>query len=178
MHRELLCSLCSGRCFHQICSKLRKFEIPKNSNLKKINGRSSYLNRFESLWLPSSVFELSEGWCYEMPNLNDVKINADNRRYKLIINNKFIVGKSVENSDFDELVFCVRKGVKNVLIPSNIKNIQKYAFKDSSIETLAISPHLTKISEAAFSNCKKMKRVLIPQNSVNWAIRHSLLQKL
>ncbi|KAK8886433.1 hypothetical protein M9Y10_041896 [Tritrichomonas musculus] len=110
--------------------------------------------------------------------LNDVKINADNKRYKLIINNKFVVGKSVENSDFDELVFCVRKGVKNVLIPSNIKNLQKYAFKDSSIETLSISPHLTKISEAAFSNCKKLKRVLIPQNSVNWAIRHSLLQKL
>lgn len=163
----------------QNCSRLRKFEIPKNSNLKKINGRSSYLIGFESLWLPSSVVELSEGWCHEVPNLNDIKIDTDNKRYKLINDDKFIVGKaSIESNDFDELVFCVRKGVKNVLIPSNIKNLQKYAFKDSSIETLSISPHLTKISEAAFSNCKKLKRVLIPQNSVNWAIRHSLLQKL
>lgn len=106
------------------------------------------------------------------------------------IDDKYVIGKSsIENDDFDVLIFCSRN-VEKVTIPSYIKRIGPHAFvkcdriekvefsKDSeleiidhhaffslSIKSVTIPLHLTKICDAAFSYCHLIESIEIQENS-------------
>lgn len=112
-----------------------------------------------------------------------------------------IIGKSSINSEFfDILIFCFRnvekvtipnfirvidsysfnrcKQLKTVEIPfdSNLQEIKKKAFFNSSIEMFTIPSHLTSIEEGAFCFCEKLKSIEIPSDSKLKTIKKKALK--
>lgn len=167
----------------------KKIEISNNSKLEIIQKEAFYDSSIESLTIPASLIDLNEGWCSGVCNLNIININPNNERYSFF-DEKFIIGKSsIEQENYDVLIFCIRN-IKKVIIPSFIKiigpyafemckklkevdisigskleTIDKYAFFCSSIEKFCTPPCLKKICFSAFSLCKKLRYLNIPSNS-------------
>ena len=171
------------------CNNLQTIEISNDSKLEIIQKEAFYESSIESLTIPATLIDLNEGWCSGASNLNIIKINPKNKRYSFF-DEKFIIGKtSIEQENFDVLVFCIRN-IKTVTIPSFIKIIgpyafemckklkevdisidskleiiDKYAFKCSSIEKFCTPPCLKKICFSAFSLCDNLNYINIPSNS-------------
>ena len=146
------------------CNELCNIEISPDSELRRIEKNAFCGTKIESLFIPSKVCELEDGWCSETTSLNEVKIMLNNQHFKLI-DDKLIIGKSDEKSDeFDVVVFACRD-IENVTIPSNVKKIAPFAFSESSIEKVVIPPHVTHICEGAFLFCEMLQNVEIPANS-------------
>ena len=171
------------------CNKLVRIEIPPESKLETIDENAFINSLFESISIPASLIDLEEGWYNFSRNLTKIEVDPRNPRYSCI-DGKMIVGKSEESKeDYDVLVFAARDIVE-AIIPSSIevicsysfqycrqlerveippdsklRIIGKYAFYDTSIESISIPSHVTQIGACAFSYCKKLKTVEIPPNS-------------
>lgn len=162
-------------------NEIRSIEFSTNSCLQVIEESSFSDSSIEILSIPKSVISLDRGWCIGAPKLTKINIDSNNPRYS-IIEKKFIVSN-------DELVFCVRD-IKNVTIPSFIKQIGAYAFNEchelrqveipidsnlqiiddyafcnSSITSINIPFHVSRIGVGAFSTCNEIKRIEFPMNS-------------
>ncbi|KAK8838602.1 hypothetical protein M9Y10_033234 [Tritrichomonas musculus] len=171
------------------CDKLVRIEIPSEPKLETIDEYAFISSSIESFSIPASLIDLKEGWYQFSRNLTKVEVDPRNPRYSCI-DGKMIVGKSEESKeDYDVLVFAARDIVE-AIIPSSIevicsysfqycsklerveippdsklRVIGKYAFYETSIESISIPSHVTQIGACAFSYCKKLKTVEIPPNS-------------
>ena len=116
-------------CLFKNCFMLKNVILPEESSIKSI-GSSSFCNTLiKSIYIPSNVDDLKEGWCYNTCFLTDIKISPQNKNYKNDDeNNHLIVGKNKTNQNcYEDLVFASRD-IDQVIIPKYIKNIKPYAF--------------------------------------------------
>ena len=110
------------------------------------------------------MIELKEGWCSDTEKLRRIIISPFNGQF-IFKEDKYLIGKSNQNNDeFDKLLF-VRRDIKKISIPQNIKIIESFSFSDSKIEEIFIPPSVTKICENAFYGCENLRKVEIPTNS-------------
>ena len=146
------------------CRNLRKIEIPTNSKLESIGNSSLIGTKIREFLIPESLVHLKEGWC-AAAKLTKITIMPKNPRYSFF-NSKFIIGKSsIQNPNYDVLVFCSRN-VKHVTVPNFIKRISSYAFYCCNrIRKIFIQPNITHIGERAFMQCHKLRMIEIPENS-------------
>lgn len=173
------------------CSKLKKVEFEKNSQLRCIENYAFCKSSIESLSIPSSVVELEDYWCHDVVNLTNIEIIENGEKnVSLCNNNRYLIGKSnLNKNEFDVLLFAVRdittaiisgnittinshafdncKNLKRVeiTIDSKLKKIGKYAFSKTGIESFTISPHITQIEEGAFHSCSCLKTVKFHKDS-------------
>lgn len=171
------------------CNNLQKVEFSNYSEIETIHKEAFFDSSIESLTIPASLVDLKEGWCSGANNLTTISVDPKNKRYSFF-DEKFIIGKSsIEQENFDVLVFCIRN-IQTVIIPSFIKIIgpyafemckklkkvdfeidskleiiEKFAFSCSSIEKFFIPPCLKKIGVSAFSVCENLHYLSIPSNS-------------
>ena len=135
------------------CCRLRKVEIPTNSNLQTIEKYAFSGSNIEEIYFPKSLIELKEGWCSDTRELIRIIISPSNGQF-IFKEDKYLICKSNENNEnneeFDKLVF-VRRDIKEISIPRNIKIIGSYSFERSNIEEISIPASVTKICENAFS---------------------------
>lgn len=150
--------------FKERINEVKSLQFAYDSVIKKIGNSSFWWSSLVTLVIPPSVIEFESDWLEELTGLNNLVIMPNNPRYKNF-NDKLVVGKcDIKNEEFDFLVF-VSRDVQSIEIPSNIKIIGPYAFTGSQIERIFISPHITKISKGAFSNCINLKKVEIPPDT-------------
>ena len=171
------------------CKKLTKIDIPQNSSLQKIGKYALWSSSIKELYLPASLKELEEGWCYEAQYLARINVSPLNDQF-LYKEDKYLLGKSDKNSDEFDILLFARYDIEEISIPSNIKIIDSYAFshcneltkidipQNSSLQTINkstfsnleikkifIPSNVSKIGSAAFSICRKLTKIEIPQNS-------------
>lgn len=169
------------------CYKLKKFDIPENSELISIE-KDAFINcAIENITsIPSSLIEFKSTFS----NLTSIKIIQKQKANISYYDNKLILGKSDLKSDIFDIVYFARRDIKNVTIPSFIKQIAPYAFSEckqlqkvdfsenselnsiedfafslSSIEFISIPSTVIKICGRAFFNCDKLKKVDFKSNS-------------
>lgn len=182
-----LTTICEST-FHT-CTKLQEIVIPNNSELRTIKKRAFDSSSVKTIKIPKSLVDLQDGWCCNAFNLTSVIVTDNNPRY-IMYENKFILGKSsIENEDYDSLVFCFRNIENKVKLPNFIKIIEPNAFECCTLQILEISAdsklqmigngafygslikcfsfpiNIKKISIEAFSSCKKLRFVDIPKKS-------------
>ena len=146
------------------CYCLKKVEIPPNSNLQTIGPFAFLSSKIEEIYFPTSLKELREGWCHGADKLTKIIISPSNDQF-IFNEDKYLLGKTDPTSDeFDKFLF-VRRDIKEISIPSNIKIISSYAFSNSNIERIFIPSKISAICEYAFCFCKNLKKVEIPPNS-------------
>ena len=140
--------------------KTIKFEL--NSAVRIIYGNAFESTYIEKISFPSTLIKLKDGWC---KNANFKMINSNLNQNFVFKENKYLIGKSDNNKgEFDTLLF-VRRDIKELEIPSNIKIISPYAFHYSEIEQIKILSSVTRIGFFAFSDCRKLRKVEFSKNS-------------
>ena len=169
----------------------KKYSFLSNSQPQTNEVSTAQPKKFiESLSIPSSIAVFKEGWCYNTPNLTDIKIIKNETENVILIDDRIVIGKSDPYTDeYDVLLFAARD-IETVVIPSFIKRISSYAFcdcvslqkvefsKDSqlevieksafsgtSIKTITIPPHVIEIEDFAFFDCKLLSEVNFSMNS-------------
>lgn len=168
---------------------IKSIQFPKDSEVKTIAENAFWGSTVETIYFPSSVIELEDGWCDYTGNLTKIIIDLSNPRYSMY-KDEYIIGKSTLNqSNYDILVFAVRN-IENAFIPnfieiigpysfcvcenlkkiefpsdSKIKEIQKGAFSCSSINKIVLPSSITKICEEAFVGCENLEFVTFSEDS-------------
>lgn len=146
------------------CESNRRVEIPPNSELRKIGESAFSDNPIESLCLPSTVSILEEGCFSNLPTLTKLTLMPNNPHF-MYIDNKYLVGKSVENSDEYDVLLFVRRDLHKAIIPSFIKRIAALAFDYSSVNYIYIPPSVEEIGYNAFFWCTELEHVEISPDS-------------
>lgn len=171
------------------CKKLKKVIIAEDSELQTINIEAFSKTLIENFIIPSNLVNISEGFCIDVPYVKTIEVSPLNIKY-LFYNNLLIGKSSIEQDDYDELLFAPRI-IGKIEIPSNIKRIGRYALensiylnevnfsKNSELEiidkfaffscsflpTIEIPPTVTEIREDSFSYCFQLKECKIPADS-------------
>ena len=108
-------------------------------------------------------------------------IGCDSIKDEIIIPYSISI-KEKEFTSISEKAFKFSQA-KSIIIPnySEIHVISKKAFFKSSIETFAVTQHLTHIEESAFAHCLQLRTVNIPNNSElqmigKYAFSHSSIE--
>lgn len=138
------------------CFKLESIEISEDSKLQFIGKNAFSYSSIKSLFIPSDVCELQEGWCRHLPHLTNVKISPKNENFKFSDGNEnLIVGKSDKNKEkYDVLVFATRD-IKRADIPNDIVYINQSSFehcRDCGYINIAEDSEIAKIGKNAFSS--------------------------
>lgn len=170
-------------------AKTKSVQLPPDSEIQTIENETFQYSSIESFTIPPSLTDLSKRWAYLASNLKNVKVLPNNPRYKSY-SDKIIIGKkSLEDENFDVLVFCSRDARK-IKIPKFIKHIGaycfdncmdlctiefekglqlqtigEYGFTQASIKNFTIPSSVTIISESAFLLCNSLENFEIPDNS-------------
>lgn len=131
------------------CKQLKTFIIPENSKLEIIEENTFEDTSIEELFIPSSLIHLQDNWNNHMKNLSNIKISPDNPKYKYLDNkNQIVVCKS----------------------DKSLKNFDVICYAHSMIEKVTFPSYIKYISSSAFSFCKQLKRIEIPENSELYSI--------
>ncbi|KAK8898405.1 hypothetical protein M9Y10_000691 [Tritrichomonas musculus] len=175
-------------CF-SYCYKLETIEFPNDSQLLLIEKKALMSSSVKRINLPSSA-KLEEGWCSNTDYLTSVLISPDSEYYRYADDDKnIILGKNLENGEFDQIVFGSRD-LRKLTIPNYIKQICSNAFSscealekveipdDSElisigekafeflhISDISIPIHVKKIEKASFLGCIKLEMVIFHLNS-------------
>ena len=114
-----------------------------NEGLKKIERKSFVRTGLKSLHIPSTVEEIGGG------AFGDIELSIDPRNLKYEIRGKCLIEKQTKK------VIC---GMKDSIIPNDIKVIGEWAFFGSSIESITIPKGVEAICDHAFM-CLDLKSI-------------------
>lgn len=154
------------------CNTIESVYIPEG--VEWIGAFAFMDSGLKELYLPDSVREISYSAFSNCPNLESIAVGTGlSRIYNLAFGNCKAL-KSVYLSDL--AAWCSVDAMSNPLtgakdlylngelitelvIPEEVKEISPHAFSGSAITTLTITGGVTKIGEAAFSHCQRLKKV-------------------
>lgn len=191
------------RAFSGITAGIKEIELP--STLKTIGSKAFSNNRMlESIEIPDSVTTLGDQlfgvepyvdypydeWCYALTDVHigagvktlgdneyflsclpvgSLTVSEDNKNFR-VENGMFISGK--------KLAFASAQLEGNVVIPSDVTEINEYAFYGvMGITGVQIPESVTKIGNFAFQECRSLEKIIIPASvksigtwalSTNW----------
>ena len=125
------------------CEKLEEVYIPENSSLRVIGENAFNLSSIESLFIPKSV-EIIEDGIFKFSEIKKIIISPLNQNFKYLDEkHQIVVGKrNNKGKIFDTIIFA-----------------------DRNIEQATIPKFIKFIYDGAFMNCKKLKRIDIPDDS-------------
>ncbi len=128
---------------------LKKINIPKNSKLKEIH---SFVNcpNLKSVYIPAAVTNLYFKNC---PNLK-MTISKDNPKYKMR-NTRYLCSKNGKK------VYSYFGKQKNVTIPKRVTTLENAYSDNNYIKSVTMPKSVKTIKYCAFSNCKKLSKVVI-----------------
>ena len=106
------------------CGSLHTVIIPSDSKLRALGG-SAFENAFvDSFAIPKSAEKLKPGWTF---GITRALVMPGNKHYKLFEDN-FVLKKSDPKSDIFDVIIFSRKDVKNITVPSFVRQISYGAF--------------------------------------------------
>ncbi|KAK8896976.1 hypothetical protein M9Y10_014906 [Tritrichomonas musculus] len=170
------------------CNNLKKVEFLEDSKISSFEPNIFNGSQIESLSIPAGVVDLEEGWCSNVRHLTNINLSQNNLHFSYY-EGKFILGKTDPKSDiYDNLLFAKRdiekaeipsfikkigphafsqcNGLKTVEFPEDtqINSIGKYAFYESSLESILVATHIVEIGSFAFAKCKSLNEFVFMEN--------------
>lgn len=173
-----------GRGSFAYCELIEKVDFNEHSKIEVFESDLFANSSIKDLYIPSSVVELKSTWCYQTKKLKKVTISKDNSYFSYDNTNSFIIGKNQSDKNDYTTLFFAPRDIKNVIIPSfvkqiascafnfceciqkvefsedsKLKKIDRFAFACSSITEISIPKSVMVIDDYAFHHCKKLKKV-------------------
>lgn len=168
--------------------RIKSISFPEDSELTTIERNVFVHSSIQSISIPTSLIDLQKGWS-SISNINKIKVSSKNERYS-IYEDKYIIGKSsLEQENYDILVFSIRN-IEAAIIPDFIEIIGPYSFENceklqtiefsnnskirvidessfefSKLKKISIPSSVTKIGQLAFGFCGRLSEIIIPKDS-------------
>ena len=154
--REDTKALAEGACkgFHN----MKKIKLPQG--LEVIGDLALYDTFVENLEIPSSVNYIGEGALANNMWLKNVTVSEDNKFYT-----------SEDNIIYDKektgiVYYPMTKTEESLTLGENIEFIDSYAFFGAKFSQINLHKNLYYIGNYAFSECKSLKEIYIPNSVV------------
>lgn len=168
----------------EVFDNCKRLEYIKMSNVEEIgNGAFSGCESLESVSLSDKLETIGRGAFADCTKLNNILIpNSLREIHSSAFGGCSALDKvSIKdigswcNIDFEDntsnpttitnKLYLNDEEIKNLVIPSEVKNIKNYVFQDCKyIETLTFSSGNKTIGDWSFSNCQKIKIVEVPSS--------------
>lgn len=155
------------------CDKLSKVDFDEKSNLKTFESNIFCNSAIDSLYIPSSLIELKNNWCFKVCNLVTIEISPENKYFKYY-NNSFIFYFLQEETTnlllfhllfrkSIHVLFKIAKILRKVEFSddSNLKLIEQGAFSFASIEEIIIPKSVRIIGDHSFQKCLNLKYTVV-----------------
>ena len=137
-------------------------EVYLPDGIKEIGNSVFYQSPIEKLKLPSSLEKVGTYGVLNAPNIKEFTGANTYDNGRMVILNNILVG-------------LVTKGVKEIVIPGEVKVIQDYLSSDrGDVETLVMEEGVEHIGDMAFNNWEDLKTVTFP-NSLKTAERYAFI---
>lgn len=148
------------------CKKLYEVKIPNNCELQMLDEGAFQYTSIECFTYPPTLIEVDEKWCMSSYYLINVFVHPNNPRFSHFDDDIIVSKSSIEQINYDILFFCNKNVKKEVKVPSCIKRIAANSFEYcEELTKIELNPQLLQIGECAFSYCRKLKKVFVPENS-------------
>ncbi|KAK8835541.1 hypothetical protein M9Y10_042426 [Tritrichomonas musculus] len=150
-----LTKICSFAFYN--CDNLSSVDIRDDSKLESIGRSSFYNSRLKSLYIPSRLRNIEEGFLFGINSQIKLEISPKNENVELH-NNDFIISKGI-------LLFA-RKDIENAIIPSSVTRIAEAAF-DHCKNMISVSfgdkeTNLVELGQMSFCYCSSLTEIVIP----------------
>ncbi|KAK8887212.1 hypothetical protein M9Y10_038250 [Tritrichomonas musculus] len=147
------------------CKLLEKVEFSEDSELQSIGKYSFSETSIRSFTIPPKLKVLDDFWSIRAMNLEEVKISPKNETFSYMKNSneKVIICKLDQKSD---ILIYAHHLIEKVVIPSTIKRISPFAFfRCDHLQSVEIESdtNLHQISKYAFSN-SSIRSLSIPSS--------------
>ncbi|MGN0482630.1 MAG: leucine-rich repeat domain-containing protein, partial [Lachnospiraceae bacterium] len=159
------------------CKKLK--DISFFDNLIRIEKNAFWgCSSLESVYLPESVQEIEDGVFAECEQLKQIEVDTKNPKYKSIDGSLYSKGgtvllrhcDAVEVTDLEGVkrigvhAFSGCPSLKKVLLPKEVRDIEKFAFYHcENLERVYVPDGIKTIGERAFGKCEKAG-IRLPKN--------------
>lgn len=141
--------------------------------LEKIGYFAFYKTGLESVVLPASIREVSQGAFAECENLKAAEfgeglevLGANERSAKGVLLNGVFEGSALEDVKLPSTLrkieyraFTDCRNLKRVALPEALERIESECFSKSGLESVRFPPALRAIAESAFRKCGELKEV-------------------
>ena len=137
-------------------------------------------NPITSITIPVNVSEIGDAFAY-MPKLYEISVDADNQKYivedgclfrkdktELIC---FPPAKYAKTYSVPNSVTTIRANafnlanIEEIIIPDNIKTIDRYTFSQSSrLKSVTLPNSITRIGQNAFERCSNLTSITLPNS--------------
>ncbi|KAK8842915.1 hypothetical protein M9Y10_025781 [Tritrichomonas musculus] len=147
------------------CNFLKSILFTKDSELRSIGEGVFFYSNITKFVIPPKLRELKKGWC-QNSQLVCIELSEENKNFKMI-EDKFLLGKTNEKRDNFDLLLFVRRDLKEVKIPSCVKEIGSYAFSGCFwLHSIVFDENsqMKKIGELSFVGCLSLEKISIPEN--------------
>lgn len=146
------------------------------SSQDSVVGRNAFrdLNKLVTVKLPNSAKSIEAGVFYGCANLQSVVLPQnlrfiENNNWMEYYNGAFCSCRSLTDVEFkscetiDSYAFFNCTALKNIVLPSNLKEINEHAFDGCyDLETVDFPPALQTIGSNAFNGCSSLKQISLP----------------
>lgn len=137
-----------------------------DSAVRSIGNKAFSHSSLKSLFIPESLEELDDWWCFCAKNLVQIEVSPKNPNFSFI-NENFLIWKNKDvdaNSRYDVLIFARRNITGEVEIPFNIRRIAPYAFdkceRFRSLLFCTTPESMLKVMDySAFCGCGNLEKI-------------------
>lgn len=154
------------------CSALLSINIP-SSVTEIYQSAFSGCTGLKEISLPANVKTIGYGVTSGCNNLEKITIDGRNKYYK-VVNNCIVTRQNDVKLDEKNADYCsVIVGCKESKIPidTNIKHIERYAFKDClGLKEITIPSNIAKIDQAVFSGCRDLECIKVDAGNPNYEV--------
>ncbi len=140
------------------CTELKSIDIP--SSVTNIGLNAFEYSGLESITIPNSVVEIKDFAFYKCKKLTKVNFTSIESMCQIKYGNETSNPRSV--CEYTSL-YINNKPVTNIIIPSTVEKINKYAFLRVKESSLVIPPSVKSIEKDAFSQ-SSFTKVLCPNS--------------
>ena len=148
------------------CSSLKKVEIPKNSQLKKIDRCAFFLSSIENFTIPPHITQICEGAFSDCEELREVVISPDSQLQE--IEKEVFANTGIENFTIPPHITKISKdafkrceALKKFVIPKNseLKTIEGRAFCGSGLKKFYIPANATDLKDGCFYGMSNLTEI-------------------
>lgn len=123
-------------------ASIREVDMTNASYLTTIGSEAFASTGIHTVKLAPSVTTISSKAFYNCQNLRTFNFNGNNKI------------STISSSTFQKCII-----LQTITLPSSIKTIDRYAFKESGLTNITIPENVTNIYDYAFHKCKELKNI-------------------
>ena len=148
--------------FSYSSSKIGFLTFPEDSEVEKIEMNCFHGTHIRKLKIPPKLKYLEYSWATCLYDLSEIEISPKNDSF-IYYDNKFLLGKSENDSGEFDVLYFTRRDIEEVVIPDQVRIIKKDSLSNSNqmkSVTFSSNSKLESIDEFAFSHSKFQKLML------------------